>query len=419
MRWPLLFLLLISGTVRAQCDPNRRPVIFIHGFLASGDTWSNAVQQFQRSGYCADQLIAFDWNSVGGNAKKTDSLLSDLIDRVLARSGAAQVDLVGHSAGGGVARTYLRDSSRAKQVAHYVHIGSRKWTSAYEWFPNAKCLNIFSSGDRIASSSAGPIEGAVNLSLQNEDHYQVATAPAPIDAMLKFFNSAIDTEKRIVKTNTVQLSGKAVTLGDNQAMGNAAISIYRIRTKDGARQSSPIRLQADASGNWGPVELKSNTAYEFELIPATEKPRIISYFFSGFSFSDPLVYLRGFPQGKQVMALLGQVPEREDQSALVIYSAASAMIGGRDSVTVNGISVCSATLTPASKTAITSFIYEDGDGVSTGRTIKQFTATPFISGIDLLLEAGENKLLRLRYNSQQLTLRARPSKERVLLAVFR
>jgi hypothetical protein len=119
------------------------------------------------------------------------------------------------------------------------------------------------------------------------------------------------------------------------------------------------------------------------------------------------------------MALLGQVPEREDQSALVIYSAASAMIGGRDSVTVNGISVCSATLTPASKTAITSFIYEDGDGVSTGRTIKQFTATPFISGIDLLLEAGENKLLRLRYNSQQLTLRARPSKERVLLAVFR
>jgi len=182
----LVLLLLFAGNAKAQCDTSLRPVVFVHGFLASGDTWANAEHYFQQAGYCANRIYAFDWNSVGGNGKRNDSLLHQFITQVLSATGASQVDLVGHSAGGGLGRNYLKDSSHAKNIAHYVHIGSRKWTSSYAWFPNSKCMNIFSSGDRVAGNTAGAVEGAINLALEEQDHYQVATSDTSIKKMLQF-----------------------------------------------------------------------------------------------------------------------------------------------------------------------------------------------------------------------------------------
>lgn len=48
-------------------------VVFIYGFLASGDTWSNAAQYFLQAGYRANKLYAFDWNSITGSEKKNKS----------------------------------------------------------------------------------------------------------------------------------------------------------------------------------------------------------------------------------------------------------------------------------------------------------------------------------------------------------
>jgi hypothetical protein len=131
------------------------------------------------------------------------------------------------------------------------------------------------------------------------------------------------------------------------------------------------------------------------------------------------VYLRGFPEDGRMTFLLGKIPAIETQSTLVVYSAAQAMVGGRDSVTVNGLPICSPTLTPASKTAITSFLFDDGDAINSGKALKQFSNVPFIGGVDMVLPANAKKGIRMYYNGQQLTLPARPSKERILLAVFR
>jgi hypothetical protein len=416
-----ILLLLFASNAKAQCDTSFRPVVFVHGFLASGDTWANAVHSFQQAGYCANRMYAFDWNSVGGNGKRNDSLLHQFITQVLSATGASQVDLVGHSAGGGLGRNYLKDSSHAKNIAHYVHIGSRKWTGAYAWFPNSKCMNIFSSGDRVAGNTAGPVEGAMNLSLVEQDHYQVATSDTSIKKMLQFFSGKQTPSKSSPESRKVVLSGRAVILGDNLAMGDAAINIYAIQKKNGQRKKAdqPIQLITDQAGAWGPVTLSAGIPYEMELIPAGANKRIISYFFPRFDFSNPLVYLRGFPEDGRMTFLLGKIPAIETQSTLVVYSAAQAMVGGRDSVTVNGLPICSPTLTPASKTAITSFVFDDGDAINSGKALKQFSNVPFIGGVDMVLPANAKKGIRMYYNGQQLTLPARPSKERILLAVFR
>jgi pimeloyl-ACP methyl ester carboxylesterase len=416
-----ILVFLFASNAKAQCDTSLRPVVFVHGFLASGDTWANALHYFQQAGYCANRMYAFDWNSVGGNGKRNDSLLHQFIEQILTQTGASQVDLVGHSAGGGLGRNYLKDSLHAKNIAHYVHIGSRKWTGAYAWFPNSKCMNIFSSGDRVAGNTAGAVEGAINLALEEQDHYQVATSDTSIKKMLQFFSGKQTPSKSSPESRKVVLSGRAVILGDNLAMGDAAINIYAIQKKNGQRKKAdqPILLKTDQSGAWGPVTLRAGIPYEMELIPAGANKRIISYFFPRFDYSNPLVYLRGFPEDGRMTFLLGKIPAIETQSTLVVYSAAQAMVGGRDSVTVNGLPICSPTLTPASKTAITSFVFDDGDAINSGKALKQFSNVPFIGGVDMVLPANAKKGIRMYYKGQQLTLPARPSKERILLAVFR
>ena len=416
-----IFLVLIANTVSAQCDTTLRPVVFIHGFLASGDTWSNAAQYFRQAGYCADRLYAFDWNSIAGSGKKTEQQLAQFIDKILSTTGARQIDLVGHSAGGGLARNYLKDSLQSTKVSHYVHVGSRSWTGNYNWFPNYRCLTIFSSGDKVAGNSAGPTEGATNLALTDEDHYQVATGATSLKTMLQFFYP----EKRALIDppieKKVSIAGKAVLLGDNRAMSGATINIYRLRKNNGTRKmAGAIKgFSVNNAGDWGPVTVKPGSPYEIELVPPDSNKRKISYFFSSFTHSDPLVYLRGIPEGTRMMAMLGTLPEKDDQSLLVLYAATGAMIGGRDSVTINGTPVCSPTLMPAAKTVISSFIYDDGDQISSAQPLKQFNSLPFIGGVDLLLPAGKNKLIEIYWNGKTLKIPASPSKERILLAVFR
>jgi hypothetical protein len=159
--------------------------------------------------------------------------------------------------------------------------------------------------------------------------------------------------------------------------------------------------------------------YEIELVPSDTSKKKISYFFGAFLHDDPLVYLRGFPEGSRMSALLGKIPQEQDQSALVIYSAAGAMIGGRDSVTVNGVDICSPKLTPASRTVITSFIFDDGDGVSSGQVLRQYASAPFIGGVDQLLPAGKGQVHRIYYNGQILHIPGVPSSDRILLAVLK
>ena len=207
-------------------------------------------------------------------------------------------------------------------------------------------------------------------------------------------------------------------LGDNQPMNGSTINIYIINKKTGARKSAAISIQTNEIGQWGPIQVQKETAYEFELLPADTSQRVISYFFPNFMHADPLVYLRGFPKGNMISAMLGQIPKKDNQSALVVYSCKQAMVNGRDSVSVNGISLCTPLLTPASKTAITSFIYEDGDNISSGQSIKQFNTTPFIAGIDLNLQTGNDKVHQLYFNGTTITIPAKPSSERILLVVF-
>ena len=100
---------------RSSCVPLPTPIVLAHGFLGAGDTWSPHRRRFTANGFCGDRIHPFDWNSLDRNADHV-SALSTFIDGIRARHQVQQVDLVGHSAGGGLGYEYLEDESRAESV---------------------------------------------------------------------------------------------------------------------------------------------------------------------------------------------------------------------------------------------------------------------------------------------------------------
>ncbi|AOR33649.1 lipase [Streptomyces fodineus] len=106
-----------AGADDWSCKPTRehpRPVVLLHGTFANAyDDWGLMSPYLKQLGYC---VFAAEYGGAPGNPVKATAHIPDsarqiagYVDRVLKATGAHQVDLVGHSQGGGVTpRWYLR-----------------------------------------------------------------------------------------------------------------------------------------------------------------------------------------------------------------------------------------------------------------------------------------------------------------------
>ncbi|MBH1936583.1 alpha/beta fold hydrolase [Streptomyces sp. AV19] len=106
-----------SGWNDYSCKPSSahpRPVVLVHGTLGNSvDNWLGLAPYLVNRGYCVFSLdygqlpgVPPVFNGLGPVAKSAEQL-SAYVDRVRAATGAAKVDLVGHSQGGMMPRYYL------------------------------------------------------------------------------------------------------------------------------------------------------------------------------------------------------------------------------------------------------------------------------------------------------------------------
>src|SRR5262245_46092292 len=57
------------------CNSSLMPIVFMHGFLASGDSYAKHTMLFTSNGYCGNRLFVYDWNTVqlnGGDVNDLD-----------------------------------------------------------------------------------------------------------------------------------------------------------------------------------------------------------------------------------------------------------------------------------------------------------------------------------------------------------
>jgi len=120
------------------CRPSSvrpRPVVLVHG------TWENRYNNFarmspalKRAGFCVfaldygddpDNVISLHPAVKGtGDIRRSAEELAAFVDRVLAATGAAKVDIVGHSQGGMMPRQYLKFGGGANKVGSLITLGA-------------------------------------------------------------------------------------------------------------------------------------------------------------------------------------------------------------------------------------------------------------------------------------------------------
>jgi triacylglycerol lipase len=122
-----------SGWNDWTCKPTAQhpqPVVLVHG-LGANDTvnWFFHAPKIAAQGYCVYSLTygtGVLGPGVGGLASMRDSAaeLGRFVDRVRSTTGAAKVDVVGHSEGSTMPAYYLKFLGGAAKVAHFVGFGA-------------------------------------------------------------------------------------------------------------------------------------------------------------------------------------------------------------------------------------------------------------------------------------------------------
>ncbi|AZS88163.1 alpha/beta fold hydrolase [Streptomyces griseoviridis] len=114
-----------------SCKPSAahpRPVVLVHGtFANSVDNWLGLAPYLEDRGYC---VFSLDYGRLPGvpligglgPVDASAAQLSTFVDKVLAATGAAKADLVGHSQGGMMPRYYLKFLGGAAKVNALVGI---------------------------------------------------------------------------------------------------------------------------------------------------------------------------------------------------------------------------------------------------------------------------------------------------------
>jgi triacylglycerol esterase/lipase EstA (alpha/beta hydrolase family) len=104
------------------------PVVLVHGTAENRfDNWQAMSPALKAAGYCVYSLNYGSYNGSGvlgiyglGPIARSAGELAAKVDDVLARTGAAKVDLVGHSQGGMMPRYYLKNLGGAAKVDDLV-----------------------------------------------------------------------------------------------------------------------------------------------------------------------------------------------------------------------------------------------------------------------------------------------------------
>ncbi|MEV6944190.1 alpha/beta fold hydrolase [Streptomyces sp. NPDC051172] len=146
-----------------SCKPSAahpRPVVLVHGTLANSvDNWLALAPYLEDRGYC---VFSFDYGQLQGvpvfyglgPIDKSAEQLSAYVDKVLAATGAAKVDLVGHSQGGMMPRYYLKFLGGAAKVNALVGIAPDNHGTDLDGF--TKLLPYFpGAADLISASTPG------------------------------------------------------------------------------------------------------------------------------------------------------------------------------------------------------------------------------------------------------------------------
>jgi pimeloyl-ACP methyl ester carboxylesterase len=381
----LLALGILLGASAAGANPRLNPIIFVHGGSGSAAQFESQAMRFASNGYPHRyiQALEYDSSSIGDILPQVHAELDALIAELQAATGRAQVDLLGHSLGTFVSQTYLATPARAANVAHYVNIDGGSADAPPGGVPT---LALWAG----AAPPIGEIVGALNVTLDGQEHIQTATSAEAFFEMYHFFRGVAPATTDIVPEppGQVSVSGQVNFFPSNEGIAGATLEIWEVDPATGSRRGNgPVAKRViDESGDWGPIdEVKGGRHYEFAVMRDGEED--INYFYEPFPRSDHLIRLN------IATGLAPFIDTSDDHSALTILRQnefCGDLGAGSDILEVDGTNVINTTTASCASVGSGSaavFLFDDGsDGVSDVTSVPfPFSVLPFLTGADLFI----------------------------------
>ena len=346
----------MGGSVKGDLPP----IVMVHG---NGDTaalWLTTIWRFESNGWPRDRLHAIevpypssrddDSKPQPGRTSTQEHMayLSAEVDKVLAATGAKQVELMANSRGGNAVRNYIQNGGGAAKVSHAIlggtpnHgvwaipgfregnefsgtgpflkglnapknaagdevIGPVKWmtirSSNNDKFAQPDGLWIGQKGTPTFVTFAGPeLKGASNVVIPKIDHRETSYSPLAFAAAYKFITGKEPTITGFTPENTITLNGKVTGLGldaNNPASGNfvnnlpvagATVEVFET-TATGERAGAAVHRKTTASdGLWGPFSPKAGAS--LELVISAPGYATLHMYRSAFPRSSSVLHLR-------------------------------------------------------------------------------------------------------------------------------
>ena len=118
-------LTITSGSflsVNAQPNPNRLPILLIHGYGENSSVWNSWREWLGVNNFSRVYPITFS-NDKCGSVEEHATELNNIVNKVLQNTGSQKVNIVTHSKGGLDARCYIAHGGAGK-VANLIMIGT-------------------------------------------------------------------------------------------------------------------------------------------------------------------------------------------------------------------------------------------------------------------------------------------------------
>ena len=337
------------------------PIVFVHGNGDSAALWQTTVWRFESNGWPRERLHAIDVpyplardadnKEQAGRSSTAEHMafLKAEVQKVLQRTGAPQVVLVGNSRGGNAIRNFVCNGGGQAVVSHAILGGTPN--HGVQAIPGVNETNEFSGtgpflqqlnapknvqGDEVCGPTrwmtirsdnndkfaqpdglwlgmkgtltrvtyAGPeLKGALNVVVPRLDHRETSFSPAAFEATYRFITGQAPAAKAIVPEAAVVLSGQVMGLGvnptepqsgnfvNNLPLTGARLDVFAVDRATGQRQGAALLAQTMAtSGQWGPLKTAPNVALEFVVqAPGYATTHIYR---SPFARSSALVHVR-------------------------------------------------------------------------------------------------------------------------------
>jgi len=121
------FLVTVAGALRfrksrVSLNVTTTPVLLIPGYFSNRGIWVFFIKLLRGLG--AGHVHTIDPKPMWGDVRDLAKQVADAVDAILSTTGAARVNLVGHSMGGLIARYYIEHLGGASKVGACVMLGT-------------------------------------------------------------------------------------------------------------------------------------------------------------------------------------------------------------------------------------------------------------------------------------------------------